>query len=139
MNPKHLTISALFLLSLYPYQTKAQISNLDKGLIIGNLLIQGYQAIRGNNHKEVNPNAKTVDTFCFKNKLDQKITVKLLGKDEDEEEVNKELVIQSKTKECVFNLPKGVYVYEFVLPNKEIYQKGEYKVAEETLMTVKGK
>jgi hypothetical protein len=41
------------------------MSSLDKGLVIGNLLIQGYQAIKRNGAKAVDPNAKTVDSFCW--------------------------------------------------------------------------
>ena len=112
------------------------MSNLDKGLVIGNILIQGYMAIKGNGAKQqTDPNAKRVDSFCFKNKMDEKITVKLNGKIEDEE-VKKEFVIQKDEKECTYNLPKGIYTYEVLLSSKDTYQKGEYKVSEETLMTI---
>lgn len=111
------------------------MSGLDKGLAIGNILVQGYIALKGNGKKPVDPNAKTVDSFCFKNKMDEKITVKLNGKIEDEE-IKKELVIQKDEKECTFNLPKGIYIYEVLLSSKDTYQKGEYKVSEETLMTI---
>lgn len=72
-----------------------------------------------------------------KNKLAEKITVKFSGKDESGEAVNKELVIQNDGKECIFEIPKGIYTYEIVLPNKEIYQKGEYKFEDEITITVK--
>ncbi|WP_169320586.1 MULTISPECIES: hypothetical protein [Chryseobacterium] len=112
------------------------MSNLDKGLVVGNILIQGYMAIKGNGAKNVaDPNAKTIDSFCFKNKMDEKITIKLNGKIEDEE-VKKELVIQKDEKECTYNLPKGIYTYEVLLSSKDTYQKGEYKVSEESLMTI---
>ncbi len=111
------------------------MSGLDKGLAIGNILVQGYIALRGNGTKPVDPNSKTVDSFCFKNKMDEKITVKLNGKIEDEE-VKKEFVIQKDEKECTYNLPKGIYTYEVLLSSKDVYQKGEYKVSEETLMTI---
>ena len=116
-----------------PHIFKSQNTGLDKGLALGNILIQGYTALKGNG-KAVDPNAKTVDSFCFKNKMDEKITVKLTGKIEDEE-INKELVVPKESKQCTYNLPKGVYTYEIVLSNKEIYQKGEYKVSEESIMT----
>lgn len=69
-------------------------------------------AIKGNGAKTVDPNAKTVDSFCFKNKMDEKITVKLNGSVEDEE-VKKEFVIQKNEKECTYNLPKGIYTMKF--------------------------
>lgn len=116
-------------------KSQTTTSGLDKGLAIGNILVQGYMAIKGNGAKAVDPNAKTVDHFCFKNKMDEKITVKLNGNIEDEE-VKKELVIQKSEKECTYNLPKGIYTYEVLLSSKDTYQKGEYKVSEEALMTI---
>lgn len=116
-------------------KSQTTMSGLDKGLAIGNILVQGYIALKGNGTKPVDPNSKTVDSFCFKNKMDEKITVKLNGKIEDEE-VKKEFVIQKDEKECTYNLPKGIYTYEVLLSSKDVYQKGEYKVSEETLMTI---
>ena len=58
---------------------KAQNTNLDKGIAVGNILIQGYSALKGNG-KTADPNAKTVAGFCFKNKMEEKITVSLTGK-----------------------------------------------------------
>lgn len=118
-----------------PLKSQTTMSGLDKGLAIGNILVQGYMAFKGNGTKPVDPNAKTVDSFCFKNKMDEKITIKLNGKIEDEE-VKKEFVIQKDEKECTYNLPKGIYTYEVLLSSKDVYQKGEYKVSEETLMTI---
>jgi len=59
------------------------------------------------------------------NKLVDKITFRILGKNEEGDEVKKELVIQKDGKECLYVLPKGIYTYEVVLPNKDIYKKGE--------------
>jgi hypothetical protein len=109
-------------------------TTLDKGIAIGNVLIQGYSALKGTG-KTVDANAKTVDSFCFKNKMEGKITVELTAKIEDED-VKKELVIPQDSKQCTYNLPKGIYTYEIILSNKETYQKGEYKVSEETVMTI---
>ncbi|WP_294273070.1 hypothetical protein [uncultured Chryseobacterium sp.] len=127
----------LFSIILFSLNLKSQttMSGLDKGLAIGNILVQGYIALKGNGKKPVDPNAKTVDSFCFKNKMDEKITIKFNGKIEDEE-IKKEFVIQKDEKECTYNLPKGIYTYEVLLSSKDVYQKGEYKVSEETLMTI---
>ncbi len=137
MNKSVIIIFSFFL--FFSNSLKSQtITNLDRGILIGNLLFEGYKAIRGNSltdKKTADPNAKTVDSFCYKNKMDEKITVKLNGRIEDEE-VKKELVIQKDGKECMYNLPKGIYTYEVLLSSKDTYQKGEYKVTEETLMTV---
>ena len=52
-----------------------------------------------------------------------KITFRIVGKNEEGDEIKKELVVQKDGKECLFVLPKGIYTYEVVLPNKEIYKK----------------
>ncbi|WP_294316928.1 hypothetical protein [uncultured Chryseobacterium sp.] len=133
MNKKHLAIGFFLTCStLVPAQA---LSGLDKGLVIGNILIQGYQAIRGSGKKAPDPTAKTVDSFCFKNKMEEKITIRLSGKQE-EETVTKELVIQKDGKECTYNLPKAIYQYEILLSSKDVYKKGEYNVYEESLMTI---
>lgn len=133
MNAKHIAVGFFFAgATLVPAQA---LSSLDKGLVIGNILIQGYQAIRGNGKKAPDPTAKTVDSFCFKNKMEEKITIKLFGKHE-EETVTKELVLQKDGKECTYNLPKAIYQYEILLSSKDTYKKGEYNVYEESLMTI---
>jgi hypothetical protein len=63
-------------------------------------------------------NTKVIESVCVKNKLTDKIIFSLVGKDEDENSIKKELVIQKDGKECVFELPKGIYTYEIVLANK---------------------
>ena len=132
----------ILLFLFYTSPAISQITDLDRGILIGNLLFEGYKAIRGNSLTSTkqmpDPNAKTVESFCFKNKMDEKITVRMLGTIE-EEEIKKELVIQKDEKECTYNLPKGIYTYEVLLSSKDTYQKGEYKVTEETLMTVNKK
>ncbi|VFB04340.1 Uncharacterised protein [Chryseobacterium taihuense] len=84
------------------------MSGLDKGLAIGNILVQGFAALKGNNAKPVDPNAKTVDSFCFKNKMDEKITVKLNGKIEDEE--IKKNSLSQKTKKNVRTTFQKVFI-----------------------------
>lgn len=125
----------VFFILIFSSKLKSQNTGLDKGLAIGNILVQGYIALKGNGTKSVDPNAKTVESFCFKNKMDEKITIKLNGKIEDEE-LKKEFVIQKDEKECTYNLPKGIYTYEVLLSSKDVYQKGEYKISEESLMTI---
>ena len=133
MNRKIIAIS--FLLTGSVVTSAQALSGLDKGLVIGNILIQGYQALKGSGKKAPDPTAKTVDSFCFKNKMEEKITIKLAGKVE-EETVTKELVIQKDGKECTYNLPKAIYQYEILLSSKDTYKKGEYNVYEESLMTI---
>ena len=85
---------------------------------------------------ESKTDSKVVATVCVKNKLAEKITVKLEGKDSEGTKVTKELVIQNDGKECVFEIPKGIYTYEIILTNKEIFKKGEYKFEEEITIIV---
>ena len=51
--------------------------------------------------------------------------------------MKKELVIQKDGKECFLELPKGIYTYEIILSNKEVFKKGEYKIEDEITITVK--
>jgi hypothetical protein len=80
------------------------------------------------------PYAKTIETVCVKNKLDDKITFVLTGTDEDENEIKKELIIAKGGKECLLNLPKGVYTYEVLLSDESVYKKGECRL--ETAKTI---
>jgi hypothetical protein len=81
--------------------------------------------------------SKIIESVCVKNKLVDKITFRITGKNEEGDDVKKELVIQKDGKECLFVLPKGIYTYEVVLPNKDIYKKGEYKFDEDVVITIK--
>lgn len=46
-------------------------------------------------------------------------------------------VIQKEGKECLFELLKGIWDYEIVLSNNQIYKKGQYKLEDEITITVK--
>lgn len=109
-------------------------SNLETILKSGEIIVSGLSFIKGN---KSHPNSKTIESVCIKNKLLDKITVKMVGKDEDGNEVKKELVIPKDGKECLIELPKGVYSYEIILANKETYKKGEYKFDDDITMTIK--
>ena len=84
------------------------------------------------------PNAKIIGNVCVKNKLDSGITFTVTGKDDDDEEITKELVIAKGSKECIFNLPKGIYTYVVLLPDETVYKKGEYKIDGEMTIVIKG-
>lgn len=126
----------LFLSFFTSFTTFAQsdIINVLKG---GELLINGLSFLKSNKSEVKSTNSKFIESICVKNKLADKITFKITGKDEDDDEISKEMIIQKDGKECVFELLKGVYSYEILLSNKEIYKKGEYKFIEETTITVK--
>ncbi len=105
----------------------------------GELLVTGisiFKTSKLTDNKTKAVDSKFVATVCVKNKLAEKITVKLEGKDSEGTKVIKELVVQNDGKECVFEIPKGIYTYEIILSTKEVYKKGEYKFEEEITIIV---
>lgn len=125
----------LVIILLLPMMSLAQ-SDLDKVLKTGELLLGGisvFKVAKSDGKKD----SKVIESVCVKNKLVDKITFRIVGKNEEGDEIKKELVVQKDGKECLFVLPKGIYTYEVVLPNKEIYKKGEYKFEEEVIITLK--
>ncbi len=120
---------------LVPIFSFAQ-SDLEKTLKAGELLLGGFSIFK-TAKSDPAKDSKFIATICVKNKLAEKITFTITGKDEQDNNVKKELVVQNDGKECIFNLPKGIYTYEVLLANKEIYKKGEYKFDEEVIITIK--
>lgn len=124
----------LFYLSSFSYSQ----SDLDKILKSGELLINGLSVLKSNKTESIdNKFNKHIQSLCVKNKLNEKIIFRLNGNDEEDNKITKELVVQNGGKECVFEIPKGIYVYEIILSNKEIYKKGEYKIDDDLIFTVK--
>ena len=126
-------ISMIFLffpLCLFPQ------SNLETAIKGGELLLSGLSILKVSK-SDGKGNSKVIESLCVKNKLADKITFKLVGKNEEGDEIKKELVIPKDGKECLLLVPKGIYTYEITLANKEIYKKGEYKFDEDIVMTIK--
>lgn len=124
-------IVLVFFLPLLSF-SQSDIQTAIKG---GELLLSGlsiFKTVRGSNS-----DSKVIESVCIKNKLVDKITFRIIGKNKEGDEIKKELVIQKDSKECLFVLPKGIYTYEVILPNKEIYKKGEYKFDEDVVITIK--
>jgi len=127
----------LFCLLVLPFSVFAQ-SDFEKVLKGGELLINGLSILKASKeNKSAENESGFIKNVCVKNKLETKITLKLVGKDEDDNDVKKEMVVQPDGKECVFEIPKGIYTYEIILANKEVYKKGEYKITEDITLTVK--
>lgn len=124
----------MVIIFLLPMVSFAQ-SDLQTAIKGGELLLSGLSVFK--TAKSGKSDSKFIESVCVKNKLVDKITFRIVGKNEEEDEIKKELVIQKDGKECLFVLPKGIYTYEVVLPNKEIYKKGEYKFDEEVVITIK--
>ena len=112
-------------------------SDVDKILKGGEIIVNGLSFIKKDKSEAKETNSKVIESVCIKNKLTDKITFIISGKDAEDNTIKKEMVIQKDGKECVFELPKGIYTYEIVLANKEVYKKGEYKFNEEITITVK--
>ena len=127
---KNILVSIFLMLTVVSF---AQ-SDIEKVLKGGEILVNGLSFFKGN---KSSTSSKTIESLCVKNKLADKITFKIVGQDEDGTDVKKELVIQKDGKECFLELPKGIYTYEIILSNKEVFKKGEYKIDDEINITVK--
>ena len=124
-------IPLLFMSQLLFSQT--DLNNVLKG---GELLLSGLSVLK-TRKSDVKKDSKVIESVCVKNKLTDRITFRIVGKNEEGDDIKKELVITKEGKECLFELPKGIYTYEIVLTNKEIYKKGEYKFEDDVVITVK--
>ena len=122
----------LLLLSSFIY-LQSDFQTVIKG---GELLLSGLSVFKVNK-PDAKKDSKVIENLCVKNKMADKITFKIVGKNQDGDDVKKELVIPKDGKECLLLIPKGIYTYEIVLANKEIYKKGEYKFDDELVLTVK--
>ena len=127
--------SVVLLLLLCPMMAFPQSDTVN--LIRGGELLFGGLITIFKSSKPKNVTATFVESVCIKNKLEDKITFIITRQTEDGDEIRKELVIQKGSKEHFCKLPKGVYIYEVVLPNKEIYKKGEYKFDDDVTITIK--
>lgn len=123
-------IVLLILLPLFSFPQ----SNLEKTIQAGGVIINGLSFLKGN---KSSPVTKSVIVVCVKNKLEEKITFKIVGRDKEDNEIKKDLVIQVDSKECYLEIPKGIYTYEVLLTNKDTFKKGEYKFDEDTTITIK--
>ena len=126
----------LLLLLLIPTINYSQ-SDVDKILKGGEIIVNGLSFLKKDKSEVKETNSKVIESICIKNKLTDKIIFIISGKDDEDNTIKKEMVIQKDGKECIFELPKGIYTYEIVLANKEVYKKGEYKFNEEITITVK--
>jgi hypothetical protein len=128
------TLALAFLLPMLTF-AQTEVSNIIRG---GELLLSGLSVLKvAKSEDKAKENSKLIESVCVKNKLTDKITFRLVGKNEEGDEIKKELVIPKDGKECLLQLPKGIYAYEIVLANKEIYKKGEYNFDDEIVMTIK--
>lgn len=128
---KYILLGILF----FPLYLSAQ-SDFANVLKAGEVVLGGFSIFK-TAKSQTAQDSKVVSSVCIKNKLTEKIFFKMLGKDESGIEVKKEMVVQNDGKECVFNVPKGIYNYEVTLANKDTYKKGEYKFDDDVVITIK--
>jgi len=126
--------SVLTALLMVPMISNAQ-SDLTAIVKGSEILVGGLITIFSSSKKNVN--STTVESVCIKNKMNDKITLILTRQTEEGDEIKKELIIQKDSKECIYQLPKGVYSYEIILPNEEVYKKGEYLLKDKTVIVLR--
>lgn len=126
--------SIIFIINIQNSFSQSDVEKILKG---GEIIVNGLSFFKKDKSEVTENNSKVIESICVKNKLTEKITFIITGKDENDNSIKKEMVIQNDGKECVFEIPKGIYTYEIVLANKEIYKKGEYKFNDEITITVK--
>ena len=129
---KHIILFTTLFISQLLF-SQANITNVIKG---GELLLSGLSVLKASK-SNAKKDSKFIESVCVKNKLSDRITFRIFGRNEQEEEVKRELVIPKEGKEYLYILPKGIYTYEIVLTNKEIYKKGEYKIEDDVVIIVK--
>ncbi len=120
---------------LLPYSIFAQ-STFQTALKAGELIMSGFTILKASK-TDIKKDSKFVESVCVKNKLSDKITFVIDGETEDGEKIKKDLVVQVDGKECFLELPKGIYTYQVILSNKEIYKKGNYKFEDNIVITIK--
>jgi hypothetical protein len=109
-------------------------SDFEKTIQAGSVIINGLNFLKSN---KTPSNNKMVLMLCVKNKLEEKVTFKIIGKDLDDNDIKKDLVIQNDGKECFLEIPKGIYTYEVLLSNKDTFKKGEYKFDDDITIIIK--
>lgn len=123
----------LLLAIMLPWLTYAQ-SDFEKVLKAGEIVLGGMSFLKLTSSKK---DSKFIESLCVKNKMSDKITINFVGVNAQGDEIKKQLVIQKDAKECLLQLPKGIYTYEVLLANNDVFKKGEYKFDDDIVITVK--
>jgi hypothetical protein len=126
-------IKIILLAIILPWLTYAQ-SDFDKVLKASEIVIGGMSFLKLTSTKK---DSKFIESLCVKNKMSDKITINFVGVNAQGDEIKKQLVIQKDAKECLLQLPKGIYTYEVLLANNDVFKKGEYKFDDDIVITVK--
>jgi hypothetical protein len=122
-------------LFLLPFQMNSQ-STFETIVKASEVVVAGLSIFKLAKH-DPNKDSKFIESVCIKNRMVDKIVFTINGESFEGEKIKKELVIQADNKECFLELPKGIYTYEVVLPNKEVFKKVDYKFEEDVVITIK--
>ncbi len=128
-------VVVLVVLVLLQCQSYAQ-SDLDRVIKGGEILLGGLAFVK-TAYTDPEANSKTVKKTTFKNKLGQKIVLRLYSQDEEENELVEEIIIPDNGKESVYELLKGVWRYEIEICDGEIFKKGQFKFEKTAVITLK--
>ena len=128
--------SILATLILSPIISIAQ-TDFEKVVKAGEVLVTGFSIFKSSTNTNKKSDSKFISSVCIKNRMLEKISFIISGKDAEGITIVKEMVIQNDGKECVFNILKGIYTYEILLSNKEQFKKGEYNFDEDVVILVK--
>jgi len=130
------TVYYYIVLFLFPYQVFSQ-STFESALKAGELVMAGLSIFKLVKSDDSKKDAKLIESVCVKNRMTDKIVFTINGESFDGDKIKKELVIQADNKECFLQLPKGIYTYEVILPNKEVFKKGDYKFDDDVVIVIK--
>lgn len=128
-------VVVLVVLVLLQCQSHAQ-SDLDRVIKGGEILLGGLAFVK-TAYMDPEANSANVKKTTFKNKLGQKIVLRLYIQDEEENEVQEELIIPDDGKEALYNLRKGVWRYEIEIAEGEIFKKGQFNIEKTAVITLK--
>lgn len=82
-------------------------SDVDKILKGGEIIVNGLSFLKNDKSEAKETNSKVIESVCIKNKLTDKITFIISGKDEEDNTIKKEMVIQKTEKNAFLNYQKA--------------------------------
>lgn len=128
-------VVVLVVLVLLQCQSYAQ-SDLDRVIKGGEILLGGLAFVK-TAYMDPEANSTNVKKTTFKNKLGQKIVLRLFSEDDEGNELQEELIISDNGKETLYNLLKGVWRYEIEICEGEIFKKGQFNLEKTAVITLK--
>ena len=103
MSIKKLTILIFF---IFPYFAFSQ-SDIDKILKGGEIIVNGLSFLKKDKSEVKETNSKVIESICIKNKLTDKITFIISGKDSEDNTVKKKWLSKKTEKNVFLNYQKA--------------------------------